>query len=1066
VTYLLFLLSGLSGLIYQVIWVREFGNVFGNTIHSASLVVAVFMLGLGAGSYLVGGWADRRYAAQPDSLLRAYGYVELVIALLGLVVAASLPHLGTLSALVSSYTREPSGWYALSAGSYFARGAAAVVLLTPITLLMGGTLTLLVRHLVRQDLALGGWRIALLYAVNTAGAALGCALTDFVLVPAYGLFGTQMFAVAFNVVAGVGALVLANHSVVRLEATGRAGSAPRNPAYRRGGRTADARRADAAQADLRRAGAAKRARQDETLALDTTRWFDAEGGRAVIFTSIALALSGVAAMGMEILWFRHFTILLGGFRAVFSLLLTVILVGIGVGSLAGGAASRRTGTPAVWFMVAQALFVVSTLVGFAIADVRAIDEVVGRMGGSEAQTGAGSMAGPWAEIWFNALPMLTEVAVPALLMGFSFPLANAVIQRTERLVGRRAGMLYLANTAGALVGSLVAGFVLLPMLGLQLSATILMTIALLSVVPLYLATRSSSTESLAQSPEPRVPSPEPRVPTPESRAPSPQPRAPSPAPRAPSFEPLAPVAFVASLLVGAGALTLWAQLPSDHVIIRALGTPENEEVLTISDGLTEVIAVTELPGQGLTLSTNGHPMSSTRPLAQRYMRALAHVPLLSMSDPRTVMVIGFGVGNTTHAATLHPSVERVDLVDLSRGILNHADYFKDGNQGVLRNPRLRVHVNDGRQHLLMQPEGVYDLITLEPPPIAYAGVSALYSREFYELARSRLKANGYVSQWLPAYQVPVPTALAMIRAFVDVFPQSVLLSGAESDLILLGTNASRIEIDPDRVSRALAGAPAVQADLDRISLGRVHEVVGSFVGSAQTLADATREVEPVTDDRPVQEYGVRSLLNVSRVVPGAVVDLGRIAEWCPRCVSDGGSPVPSVRGLDTYLALVGLAYSGSPSAVAEARRLAEREGRVVAGSAYLGMIVPESAGMYNVLGVASATDGRLDEAITAFSTALALEPDNARAHWHLGAAFASQNRRDEALEHLQRSVQLDPENGSAQHDLGVILALAGRWDDAARHLERSLALDPRSEDARRNLAAVRAQLTRRDASGP
>jgi spermidine synthase len=1047
VIYLLFLLSGLSGLIYQVIWVREFGNVFGNTIHSASLVVAVFMLGLGAGSYLVGSWADRRYAAQPDSLLRAYGYVEIVIALMGLVVAVSLPHLGTLSALVSSYSREPSGWYALSTASYFARGAAAVVLLTPITMLMGGTLTLLVRHLVRHDLELGGWRIALLYAVNTAGAALGCALTDFVLVPAYGLFGTQMFAVAFNVVAGGGALALANHSGVGLKADRRDGSATAKAGVRSAGAAkADGRRAGTAKADVRgtgaakgdvrRAGAAERTRQDETLASDTTRWLDADGGRAVILTSIALALTGVAAMGMEILWFRHFTILLGGFRAVFSLLLTVILVGIGIGSLAGGAACRRTGMPAVWFMIAQASFVVSTLFGFAIADVRAIDEAVSRLGGSELQP-AGDMAGPWAEFWFNATPMLTEVAVPALLMGFSFPLANVVIQHTERLVGRRAGMLYLANTAGALVGSLVAGFVLLPMLGLQLSTTILMTIALLAVMPLYLATRAPSLEFQTPKPEPRVPNPEPRVAT---------------------------WALGSSLVVGAGALVLWMQLPSDHVITRALGMPEGETVLTISDGLTEVIAVTEMPGQGLTLSTNGHPMSSTRPLAQRYMRALAHVPLLSMRDPRNVLVIGFGVGNTTHAATLHPSLQRVDLADLSRGILDHADYFKDGNQGVLRNPQLSVHINDGRQHLLMQPEGTYDLITLEPPPIAYAGVSALYSKEFYELARSRLTTNGYVSQWLPAYQVPIATALAMVRAFVDVFPQSVLLSGAESDLILLGTNGPRIEIDPERVSAALAKAPAVQADLSRISLGHVRELVGSFVGSAQTLADATREVEPVTDDRPVQEYGVRSLLNVSRVVPGAVVDLGRIAEWCPRCFS-GGAPVPLVQDLDTYLALLGLAYGGSPTAVAETRRGAEREGRAVAGSNYLGMIVPESAAMHNVLGVASAADGRLDEAIAEFARALILDPESAQTHWHLGAAFASQNRRVEALEHLQRSVQLDPDNSPAQHDLGVILAFASRWDEAANHLERALALDPGSEDVRRNLAAVRAEQSRLGTNG-
>ena len=119
----------------------------------------------------------------------------------------------------------------------------------------------------------------------------------------------------------------------------------------------------------------------------------------------------------------------------------------------------------------------------------------------------------------------------------------------------------------------------------------------------------------------------------------------------------------ATSTAGVSALLLWLTLPSDYIMVRALGTPEDERVLTISEGLTEVIAVTEQPGEGLTLTTNRHAMSSTLPLAQRYMRALAHVPLLSMQDPRTVLVIGFGVGNTTHAATLHPSVERVDLAE-------------------------------------------------------------------------------------------------------------------------------------------------------------------------------------------------------------------------------------------------------------------------------------------------------------------------------------------------------------------------------------------------------------------
>src|SRR4030081_2279630 len=103
--YLLFFCSGASGLIYQVVWVRVCGNVYGNTVYSTSLVIAIFMLGLGVGSVVAGAWADRRYAEQGQSLLRAYGYFELLIGLLGLGISMLLPHLGLVSALASSYSR-------------------------------------------------------------------------------------------------------------------------------------------------------------------------------------------------------------------------------------------------------------------------------------------------------------------------------------------------------------------------------------------------------------------------------------------------------------------------------------------------------------------------------------------------------------------------------------------------------------------------------------------------------------------------------------------------------------------------------------------------------------------------------------------------------------------------------------------------------------------------------------------------------------------------------------------------------------------------------------------------
>jgi spermidine synthase len=480
------------------------------------------------------------------------------------------------------------------------------------------------------------------------------------------------------------------------------------------------------------------------------------------------------------------------------------------------------------------------------------------------------------------------------------------------------------------------------------------------------------------------------------------------------------------MLVGGVAIAWWFLLPSDYVLTRALAqSTEQGRLLSVREGLTEVVAVTDVPGKGRRLLTNGHPMSSTTAFAQRYMRALAHIPLLSIDHPETALVIGFGVGNTTRAATLHPSIRRVEVADLSRDILGSAGYFRDVNGDVLSDPRVGVYVNDGRHHLQMRPPASFDLITLEPPPIGYAGVAALYSKEFYTLSRTRLRPKGYLSQWLPAYQVPGATTLAMIRAFIDVFPQAVLISGAEADLLLLGTNDARLEIDPGRLATRLASAPAAQADLRRLDLGSVREIVGTFVGSAQTLAEAARDSSPVRDDRPIQEYGVQSLLNPGEAVPGSIVDLSGCAAWCPGCFVDG-RPAPIVEGLDIYLALLGRAYRASPAETARARSLADRQHRVIAGSAYLGAVVPESADVHNILGIALATKGQLDEAITEFRQALRLDPESATTSWHLGAALASHGARQEAIEHLRRSVQLDPNNPQARHDLEVVLALDGR----------------------------------------
>jgi spermidine synthase len=716
--------------------------------------------------------------------------------------------------------------------------------------------------------------------------------------------------------------------------------------------------------------------------------------------AIALALSGFAAMGMEIVWFRHFSILLGEFRAVFSLLLGIILVGIAVGSFAGGFVHRRTSRAAEWLIVVQGLFIVFTLVGLAAADAQAI-----RSAGLAHSGGAGA----FDELWFNAAPMLLELGVPALLMGFAFPLANAVIQRAERSVGRRAGALYLANTIGAVAGSLAAGFVFLPTLGIQGSVTMLMLAAAAAMVPLYLTSRTLTPWSAA-----------------------------------------ARVAVGSAVVVATVALAVWLRLPSDYVIGRALVLPV-QQLLTLSEGVTEVVAIGDVPGRGRMLLTNGHPMSSTDALSQRYMRGLAHIPLLLVDNPEDVLVMCFGVGNTAHAATLHPSVRRVEVVDLSRHVLSHARYFKDVNGDVLSDSRVAVHVNDGRHHLRMRPEATYDLITLEPPPIVHAGVGALYSREFYALARTRLKPGGYVSQWLPVSQVPAETNLAMIRAFIDVFPQSVLLSGADTNLVLLGVNDSSIAIEPDRIVNALRRAPAVQADLQRLYLGDPREIVGTFVATARTLAEATRDSAPATDDRPIQEYSARSLLQRGGSLPTSIVDVTQVGGWCPACFSNG-QPVESVDGLDTYLALLDLFYRPSSDAAERPPVHVDGPPRVVAGSAYLGAVVPESPAMHNVLANALAARGDGKAAIASLREAVRLDPDAADARYRLATLLLEAGAYEEALGEFRAALRLMPQSVEVRNNLGVALASQGRLDEAIELFQQALVLQPEFADARRNLA--------------
>jgi spermidine synthase len=790
----LFFLSGIAGLVYQVLWVRQLGNVLGNTTYSASLVTSVFMLGLGLGSYLAGRAIDPVHDRRPRAPLLAYGAIELSIGVLGILLALMLPRLGSAGAAISTYAQGVDGWYELSFASSLRRYLAATVLLAPITLLMGATLTLLVRFVVHARLEQSGMRVGLLYGINTAGAAFGAFLTDFLLVPTLGIFEAQLVAVACNVLAGVGAIVLALH------------------------RPADPQKARVEPI----ASVASPARVRNTAA--------------------ALFLAGFAAMAFEILWFRHLVAILGGLRAIFSLLLTVILGGIWIGSIFGGWLHRRFGRPELIWTIVQAGLASSTLLLLIATTQEGATAIDFMMGAS----------------WRSLPKIAAVVALPSILMGFGYPLANAMVQETEKEIGRRAGTLYFANTLGNVLGALAAGFLLLPAVGIQIGFLIAAVICAVSLIPIHRV--HGSRRALA--------------------------------------------ACLSSL---AAVFLAWSMLPPDRLLRATLPAPdEKSRIIAVSEGINETLAVEDVVGVKLRLITNGHSMSTTSLSAQRYMRAFVHVPLLHLDAPKRVLVISFGVGNTAHSALLHPSVESLEVADLSRNVLSHADDFESANHGVLKDARTSVFVNDGRHHLSMRGPESYDLITLEPPPIRFAGVCSLYSREFYALAKSRLAKGGFMTQWVPGYQVGPEKLKSLLRAFLDEFPSAILLSGSWHELILVGRKDAPIVISPEDIERRLEAAPLVRADLARISMGTAIELIGSFAATAKAMERVVQDAEPITDDRPLLEYeGLAT--EIATQMPRELFDVSGVASWCPNCFRDG-RPAPSMEGLDRYLEVEAALY--------------------------------------------------------------------------------------------------------------------------------------------------------------
>lgn len=999
----LFFLSGASGLIYEVAWTRMLHLLFGDTVLAVSTVLASFMAGLALGSFWGGRLVDRR-----SRVLPIYAALEVGIG----VSAIALPvALGALTPVyVWSHRHLSESFWLFSA----ARFALAFALLFAPTVLMGATLPVLSRYMVRNTATLGR-KVGILYALNTGGAVIGCFVAGYVLLGRYGLTSTVWIGAALNF-----AIALAVWAGRRW-----------------------------APEDARPVRAPNVPGEDSSAPAERSAEPPAYDGRTVRLVLACFALAGFAALSYEVIWTRALTFFIGNSTYAFSAMLTTVLAGLALGSLASARLSDQRRDRLALLGGLQIMIGAYGLVSIAI---------LGRLFYGLDGWWEGFSNAYWgAPLWLTFVKTFAVILPPTLAMGATFPLVGKIVTRGPAAVGRGIGTAYAANTVGAIAGSVVSGFVAIPLLGMHLSLALT---ALLSVGAGIALLASSAVPRLRQG------------------------------------------------LVYAAVLGLFAAVMVAAPALRfadIAGEPEREVLHYVEDAVGVVKVATDVYDRKL-LSINGWSVAGTGTpnldvaLVNDYpeiQKLLAHLPMLLHPAPRRALVIGFGAGGTAWSFTRYAALEELHIVEFVPNVIRAARFFPEVNHGVLADPRLRVTIDDGRNVLLVTTR-TYDVVSVDTLDPKHAGNGNLYTREFYALSRRVLRPGGIFVQWLPYHQVDNASLKLIARTFQHVYPHATLwLNRFKGYALLLGT------ADPLRID--LAGlqthfdTPAIQRDLAEVHVATPWQLLESFAMRPETVRRFTAgDTALNTYDRPhVEFYGMswrdpveENLAELARFADDVAPLLslpatysaeqrqlvlerlathrrisrhifrGYLASW-RRQLQEGTREYRKALKLDGTDE--GVKFALGIASVHKRRALAalERDPRDTKSLSKLGYIAWQ--------------EQQYDEAIRRFREVLAIDPRQAAAHVHLGVSYVAQERFEESRAAYREAGRLNPDlarlveqsidlvnhlerardrpgDPGAHAELGQLYARDGRSDRAAECFEKVVALAPREAEGFFNLA--------------
>ena len=540
--------------------------------------------------------------------------------------------------------------------------------------------------------------------------------------------------------------------------------------------------------------------------------------------SAALLLSGVTAFSYEILWVRMLGVILGSSIYAFTLILAIYLTGIAIGSRLY---ARYFGSGRVDVF----LFAILELsIGFlALLTFPLVNEIP-----------------YWITRYINPLNfsfLATQflhsgvigalILMAAVMMGATIPCAIQIVTADQRNLGYRLGVLYSMNTVGAIIGAFLTGFFLIPFLGMN-SSFLLMAVINVGV---GLAVLLAGDSSLRQ-----------RI-----------------------FYAACGVGFSVFLLVippvTERSLSVGAFLNPDRYSRRLYNREvfehiwDRDRILFYRDGLASTVAVLEGPANRY-LSVNGKPDGSNELFDMSTQTLLAYTPLMLHEGPQEVLVIGLGTGVTASSVLDFP-IKAVTQIEIEAAVLEAAHYFEPENRSVLKNPKLNLVIEDGRNYLLSH-QKKFDVIISEPSNPWMSGVASLFSQEHFTVVRDRLNAGGIACQWLQLYSLRPEDIRMVVRTFHSVFPEVYIFQASPGDILLLGSK-DKLSIDPDRIVALFDENPHMGERLQEIQLPNPlvllewayrldKEGVADFLGEGQVIH---------TDDRPFLELSAPTTLHES-----------------------------------------------------------------------------------------------------------------------------------------------------------------------------------------------------------